>query len=164
MIQAYEDKNAKRTNLTDDQRAVFNSQTSAFRINPVVRDFENMIGQTANMVASMNQDSGPGDIAAVYQFMKTLDPSSVVRETEFAMAAKSAGVLPYISNAFQRLEKGEVLTPEQRVNFQKLMQKYLENKGAQYDRLYDDMKRVTDNEGIPESILPKRATDILKTT
>jgi hypothetical protein len=38
------------------------------------------------------------------------------------------------------------------------MKQYLKNKGNQYDRLYDDMERVTSLSGIPSEYLPKRAS------
>lgn len=39
---------------------------------------------------SLLADNPVGDVGTVYQFMKTLDPTSVVRESEFALAAKAA--------------------------------------------------------------------------
>ena len=72
---------------------MYNSQLTAFRGNQVVKDYESMIGQTQNVLSSINQNSGAGDIATVYQFMKALDPTSVVRETEFSTAANSAGLV-----------------------------------------------------------------------
>ena len=46
-------------------------------------------------------------MAAVFQFMKTLDPTSVVRESEFAQAAGAAGVLEKAnaSNLFEKFKK-----------------------------------------------------------
>lgn len=162
MINSYEESQKGRSNLTDDQRQSFNSAVSSFRANQVVKDFESMYWQTKNVVSSINSNSWPGDIAAVYQFMKTLDPGSVVRESEFAIAAKSAGVIAQIWNMFQKLENWEMLTADQKKTFGQLMQKYLENKSSQYNRIYDDMERYTTSQGIPTSILPKRATDEIK--
>lgn len=63
---------------------------------------------------------------------------------------------------FQKLENWEMLTADQKKTFGQLMQKYLENKSSQYNRIYDDMERYTTSQGIPTSILPKRATDEIK--
>jgi len=52
-----------------------------------------------------------------------------------------------------------MLTPEQRADFKALMEKYVENKGKQYDRLYGDMQRVLELSGIPPEYLPKKATE-----
>lgn len=52
---------------------------------------------------------GPASIALVFKFMKALDPTSVVRETEFATAQNSAGIPEGIRNIFNRLQSGERL-------------------------------------------------------
>jgi hypothetical protein len=66
---------------------------SQFDSNPVVKNFN----EQANMAESVKQIinsglGGPGDLALVYQFMKGLDPSSVVRESEYESAAKSGNI------------------------------------------------------------------------
>jgi hypothetical protein len=63
------------------------------------------------------QDSPAGDISLVFNFMKMLDPGSVVREGEFATAAEAEGVPGRILNTYNRLLTGERLTPKQRKDF-----------------------------------------------
>jgi hypothetical protein len=58
-----------------------------------------------------------GDIAIVYGFMKMLDPTSVVRESEFATAANSGGVDSTIINQYNKLKSGQRLTDSQRIAF-----------------------------------------------
>lgn len=70
--------------------------------------------------------------------MKTLDPQSVVRESEFETAAKSAGVANYIGNTFERLSKGKKLTEEQRKAFGTLAKQFITNKATIYDTKYKD--------------------------
>jgi len=90
--------------------------------------------------------------------MKSLDPSSTVREAEFESAAKSAGVWEKFKTIPANKIEGEILSGKQREEFKKLMNVYLANKGKQYDRLYDDMERVTNLSGIPKEYLPRRAS------
>ena len=52
---------------------------------------------------------GPASIALVFKFMKALDPTSVVRESEFATAQNSAGIPEGIRNIFNKLQSGERL-------------------------------------------------------
>jgi len=52
---------------------------------------------------------GPASIALVFKFMKALDPTSVVREGEFATAQNSAGIPEGIRNIFNKLLTGERL-------------------------------------------------------
>ena len=57
------------------------------------------------------------DLALIFGFMKTLDPTSTVRESEFANAENAAGVPEVIRNVWNRAKEGTRLTPEQRQNF-----------------------------------------------
>jgi hypothetical protein len=44
-------------------------------------------------------------MSAVFQFMKTLDPTSVVRESEYMAAAESAGKISKRTNMYDKLTK-----------------------------------------------------------
>ena len=46
--------------------------------------------------------------------MKALDPRSIVRESEFDMAASTSGVPTYIASYLQKIQSGEILKPEER--------------------------------------------------
>lgn len=140
--------------MTDDQRQLRNSAKGSWAWNQTVKDFEQVYWQLKNSTASLTDKSWPWDIAWVYQFMKVLDPSSVVRETEFQIAAKSAWVLPYIGNTFARLEKWEVLTDTQRKAFSKLMKEYTKNKAEMYNVKYNDMTRALKAAKVPEEYRP----------
>lgn len=62
-------------------------------------------------------DSGPGDISTIFAYMKMLDPTSVVREGEFATAENAGGVGGQIANLYNKVLSGERLTPELRKQF-----------------------------------------------
>lgn len=55
------------------------------------------------------------DIAIVFNYMKTLDPTSVVREGEFATAQNAAGVDESIRNLYNRARSGNRLNRQQRL-------------------------------------------------
>lgn len=68
------------------------------------------INKTAKDLSKLGKlGTGPASIALVFKFMKALDPTSVVREGEFATAEKSAGVPEAIRNTYNRLVSGERL-------------------------------------------------------
>ncbi len=150
------------TPLDSNQRIIANTEKSAFRSNPVVKSFEEWLQQYQDIVVSLSDESWPWDTAGIFQFMKSLDPQSVVRETEFESAAKSAGVASYIWNTYDRVMKGKKLTPEQAIAFKRLAKAYVDNRATNYNRLYDDMARSMTNQGIHESYLPTRATSTLE--
>lgn len=52
-------------------------------------------------------------IALVFSFMKTLDPTSVVRESEYATAENARGVPETVRNMWNKVKDGARLTGEQ---------------------------------------------------
>lgn len=58
-----------------------------------------------------------GDLALVFSFMKMLDPGSVVREGEQALARNAAGVPERIRTTYNNVLDGQSLSAEQRRNF-----------------------------------------------
>lgn len=81
-----------------------------------VKDFRkartqfNALRETALNPNATAQD----DIAVIFQFMKTLDPTSTVREGEFATAQNATGVPDAVRNAFNKAQNGQRLNPQQR--------------------------------------------------
>jgi hypothetical protein len=61
--------------------------------------------------------SPANDISLVYGFMRINDPTSTVREGEYANAENSGGVPARIRNLYNKMINGKRLTPEQRTDF-----------------------------------------------
>jgi hypothetical protein len=100
-------------------------------------------------------------MAGIFSFMKTMDPSSVVREGEFAAAAASAGVAAQAKNIYSKLTKGKRLTPDQAEAFKRIATYFIESKADSYDRIYEDMDRVYDQYNIPQVMRRTKATEQL---
>ena len=66
--------------------------------------------------AAMNP-SPANDIALIFAYMKILDPTSVVREGEFATAANAGSIPQRIWSRYNKLIRGEELNAEQRNDF-----------------------------------------------
>jgi hypothetical protein len=97
------------------------------------------LGTTYNNIkSSAESKNGPGDIALITGFMKMLDPSSVVRETEFATARDTAGLYQNLLNTSQKLQSGQLfsLDSRQRKEYVDLAKKYLDSaqKKAEEDK------------------------------
>lgn len=90
-------------------REEFNTQSKNFI---TVRDFYNQIP------SAVKNPSAAGDIGLVFSFMKILDPTSTVRESEYATASNAAGVPDRIRNQWNKLMEGERLTVNQRQDFE----------------------------------------------
>jgi hypothetical protein len=76
-----------------------------------VRDAHNRV------TASANNPTPAGDLSLLFNYMKILDPGSVVRESEFAQAARTGSLPQQVQAWATRLLNGERLTPEQRGDF-----------------------------------------------
>lgn len=81
------------------------------------KPFEELRQHWTRLNAAHNQKDGPGDIALVYSFMKMLDPTSVVREGEFATAQNAGGVPDQVMQIYNRALRGERLPDEVRDGF-----------------------------------------------
>lgn len=89
-----------------------------------------------------------GDLAIVYGFMKTLDPGSVVREGEFAIASNSGGVPDAVRNAYNGVLNGQRLTPEQRYQFIKQAEQQVDPAKETLLTLKKDYEKRAKNYGI----------------
>lgn len=70
------------------------------------RDVRDSYGR---ILAAAKDPSPAGDLAIIFNYMKMLDPRSVVRESEFATAENAAGVPVQIRNMWNRMRSGERL-------------------------------------------------------
>ena len=94
-----------------------------------------------------------GDLAAATKFMKLLDPGSVVRESELAMAMSATGMLDRAQNMAQMIVRGEKLTPKQRQEFGTLSQQLFDASANQYNKTAGDYQSIANDYGLnPERI------------
>ena len=100
--------------------------------------------------SSAADDSGAGDVALVTSFMKMLDPGSVVRETEFANARDTAGLLEQLKNQAQKVQTGQFLGVEQRAAFSRLAKQYLDAAKKQQDGVKKDLSVIVKNYALNE--------------
>jgi len=61
--------------------------------------------------------TGATDIALIFGYMKVIDPTSVVREGEFATAENAGGIGSKLRNTYNKIVKGERLAPPVRQDF-----------------------------------------------
>ena len=101
-------------------------------------------------------------MAAIFSFMKTMDPSSVVRESEFDAAAASAGKLSQRWNIHNRIKKGKILTNKQKEDFEQILTAFMDKKTIWYNREYEEMSNAMNQFGIDESLYPINASKLLE--
>lgn len=107
-----------------------------------VGTFPEAVTQYDKLLASANipnPETGAGDVALVFSFMKMLDPGSVVRESEFALAQNTGGLLTRLQNTLTKAERGEFMTPTQRREMVALAKQFMDAAQAQADRVQADL-------------------------
>lgn len=91
-------------------RSEFDKQAKVF--DEAVLGFEKV--QKAAMTET---PTGATDIALIFGYMKVIDPTSVVREGEFATAENAGGIGSKLRNTYNKIVKGERLAPDVRQDF-----------------------------------------------
>jgi hypothetical protein len=98
-----------------------------------------------------NSPTGAGDMSLLYNYVKLLDPGSVVRESEFATAASSGSYGERIQGLVQRVLTGERLPATLRADFIKEADKIYEGQKQGADRLKDGYEKLADKYGVDKS-------------
>jgi len=156
-------KQGKSTNLTDAQIKLMDKTDSQFSSNAIVKEFESAINQIEQLQTALNDKSWVGDMSAIFTFMKTLDPSSVVRESEFNSAAATAWILNP-SAIWQKLEKnanGKFLTQKQREDFKEIAKQFIKTKASNYQVKYNDLLKRYWEYWIDSSLAPTNMADLV---
>jgi hypothetical protein len=100
------------------------------------------LGQAYQKIETAAKNPSPaGDIAMVYGFMKVLDPSSVVREGEFATAQNAGSVPDSVRNMYNKALNGERLNEKIRSDFLQQARNLVESQRVMSNDL---MARYTD--------------------
>ena len=70
-----------------------------------------------NLIASAKEDSAAGDVAFIFDFMRMVDPNSVVKEGEFQLAEDAAPIMLKLNKMLNKARTGERLSVTQRNEF-----------------------------------------------
>ena len=114
--------------LSEKQASGISDIRKEFMGVPQVKAFQDQVAAYGRIISSAEDPSAAGDLALIFNYMKLLDPGSVVRESEFRTAeqasawlqkSEEAGItIPRpVQTAIQKLQTGQVLLPAQRVDF-----------------------------------------------
>ena len=134
-----------RFSQAKDLRTEFDKNTkkfkdSIFAYNSIVKGYENSLDDPAA--------AGVNDIMIVRAFLLMIEPNSVVRESEFASAAKAQGAYNYTINLLDRMKDGAILTKESRARFFRAAMQYMTAVKSGYKLQEDRYKKLADTYGI----------------
>lgn len=107
----------ERKVLVDEKgkvRDIEESRRKDFRNDATAKVQRKVIEESKKGLAFLESGTGAGDVAGIIQFMKGLDPNSVVRESEFAVASSIGSYFETFKGAFKKYTAGDRLTKTQR--------------------------------------------------
>lgn len=140
--------------ISDNERALLSQYNGL----PEVKDYKTILSQKLTVDSILGGKlGGPGDLAVVYNFMKALDPNSVVRETEYATAAKSGNIFQGVYSQFNGYLKpeGGFLPDNVKTNFQSIINKSLSARRALVDTASKEYRDIAQRQGLnPDNVVP----------
>lgn len=115
-------------------------------------DFTTQFGSIGRIRQSATEPSAAGDMAMIYNYMKLLDPNSVVREAEYATAENARGVPSTIRNLWNKILNGERLADDQRADFLNRAERLFAQARADQSRRNDRFLTRATSLGVPEDM------------
>lgn len=115
------------------------------------KEFSDISNRISNVISGAKDPSAAGDLSLIFSYMKMLDPSSTVREGEFATAANTGSVPDVLRGQYNKVISGERLAPNVRADFVgRSMQIYDGQKRNQRQR-ESEFKRLAAAQGLDPS-------------
>lgn len=107
------------TNILPPQKTFDNEDKlrNDYTSNPKVKASAEMDSAFRMIEAAYKNPTAANDLAMATKYMKILDPTSVVRESEFALAVNATGLLDKVQNYAASVIEGKKLNPAQRKDF-----------------------------------------------
>lgn len=123
-----------------------------FSTRPEVQNFVTVLPQvaTAMRLAGNPNATGADDLNIIYTFGKVMDPGSVVREGELALASDTGSFAQSIEGAIEKIKAGDRLPVEVRRNLVESMRKRGVAMSQAYNQTRDNYKAIATRAGIPE--------------
>lgn len=135
------------TGLPSNIASQVDKLSAAFDSSPIVKNYNEVQNKKLSVDSILQSGiKGPADLALVYEFMKALDPTSVVRETEYSTAAASGNIFSGMYAKYNGyLTEGGGFLPEQvKKDFQTIINKKFDVANSQYANLRKEQARKID--------------------
>lgn len=129
-------------------RDEFTKQTETFRT--VQTAYE-------NIRSAAKASNGAGDMSMLYSYVKLLDPTSAVREGEFATAAASGSFGQRIQGLVERVMSGARLEASLRQQFLSEARNIYENNKKTHDQVADQYEGLAKRAGLPSDLVVLRS-------
>jgi len=142
---------ANNGGLTTAQSSLVNSQNTFLASQPIAKDLMQIQSHYMDLIKNVGKGSGPADMAMIFQLMKALDPSSVVRESEYKTGVDKsgnlfAGKLAYLNSYINK--KGGFLSEQGKMNILEVINTAYTNRIRQYQNVRNQVVDRLERQGI----------------
>lgn len=138
----------KEDKAKDERRKFETTLRKEYNGLPIVKNFNEINSQFNRVQSSYDRSSFAQtwiwDISMIFSYMKMLDPTSVVREWEFATAQNSWGVSSWILNAYNKALTWQFLTETQRDEFLWQARDILEREGKTVEDVQQNYRDIAE--------------------
>jgi hypothetical protein len=117
-----------------------------FQALPVVKDMQHVAGNYEKIRTT--SPTGPGDISMIFAFMKMIDPTSTVREGEFATAENAGGVPSKVWGFYNKAMEGQKLPDGVRQQFRAEAKSLYDAQRKRYDAHASQYRRLATQAGL----------------
>lgn len=119
----------------------------------LTKDFRDQRAAYGRIQAAGTKPSAAGDLALIFNYMKLLDPGSVVRESEFATAQNAAGVPERVRAAYNNVLRGERLSEPQRGDFMNRSGMLFNSAVTEYNRYANRYRQLAERQQVsPDNV------------
>ena len=131
------------------------SARKEFTALPQVKSFADQTTAYGRIISSIADPSPAGDLSLIFNYMKVLDPGSVVREGEFATAQNAGSIDDRTRGLYNRIISGERLSEAQRADFADRATRLYSGAEQQYRSIADQYGQFAAAAGLPaEQVIP----------
>lgn len=108
-------------------------------LQPYAREIDTSTAATRRILSA--PETGYGDMIRIFSLMKVLDPTSTVREGEYAKAGSVAGFMDRFGRYVQQVQSGQDLTPAQREELRAAALEIQKQNDSQFGVVLDSARR-----------------------
>jgi hypothetical protein len=113
------------------------------------RDVRDSYGRIETIAKEIATDkTGVGDVALIFNYMKMLDPQSVVREGEFDTARKTGGIPEKVWQWFETVKSGKLLPNEVRSEMVGKAKSLYQRQETQHNSLVKEFEGIGNRLGV----------------
>lgn len=148
---------ATAKNNADTQTQLFNKVNAIqdnIKQDSEIINFKTIRDGYNKILSGASQNNGPGSMAVIFGYMKMLDPSSTVREGEYATAANAGTIPQAVTNLWnQYIQTGNKLSPELTQQFVNQAKQIYEAQKKPYQARVNFYSKTAEQFGIPKDMI-----------